>query len=198
MRAGMTDQEVLWECWSAKCERCGKPIAMKNWYAQASFSDLKQGDFAPTNACRCIMTKSKTTNVKPNNARDPLMRELKKLYMSLEEDSRMGEEDLRDMYREDAKDTKIVYELLLQGKYGEAHRFWGHMDTAPRDSLPEGIRWAMRAAESAKIEFSNKPPTHVYRVIQQAVLEEKIRDLEKTLAVTRAEYRKYGGRIPHK
>ncbi len=42
MRGGMTDQDVLWECWSAKCERCGKSIAMKDWFAQASFSDLKQ------------------------------------------------------------------------------------------------------------------------------------------------------------
>jgi hypothetical protein len=43
------------------------------------------------------------------------------------------------MYASDRKDFRKVLSLYRQGKWKEAAEFAGHMDTAARDYIPNGI-----------------------------------------------------------
>ena len=66
-----------------------------------------------------------------------MLKNLKNLVKQLDKQSKSKwaiEEDMADMYREDASDTDAVLTHMLLGNYGKAKKKLQRMDTLPRDN----------------------------------------------------------------
>lgn len=44
-------------------------------------------------------------------------------------------EEMRDMYRDDARDFRTIADCVEKGKWKDAYHYWGRMDTAAREHI---------------------------------------------------------------
>src|SRR5574337_1450513 len=87
----------------------------------------------------------------------------------------------------DAEDLQKVRDLMAEHKYGEAQRYFYHLDTFVRDAMPLPLLRVLQTAKICNIETHEKTVEQVWCSYRTEEINEEIEELKERLEILEKE-----------